>query len=141
MSTEISRYLSNQYEESNHCGKDNNDYKHYGNMQESLDVVHQDSPPVPHGKIQRWTLYMHTPYAVKTCFPKGFTKPAAPPSFISWACALDLSNRDWKSAPPCSQAMLMADFMLSVTTMNFDGLSSLWLRNVTTYVLAMARGK
>src|SRR5215831_3421263 len=79
MSTEISRYLSNQYEESNHCGKDNNDYKHYGNMQESLDVVHQDSPPVPHGKIQRWTLYMHTPYAVKTCFPKGFTKPAAPP--------------------------------------------------------------
>jgi hypothetical protein len=27
------------------------------------------------------------------------------PSFISWACAVDLSKRDWKSAPPCSQAM------------------------------------
>ena len=84
MSTEISRYLSNQYEESNHCGKDNNDYKHYGNMQESLDVVHQDSPPVPHGKIQRWTLYMHTPYAVKTGHAfQRVHKTLNAPSFIS----------------------------------------------------------
>gem|GEM_PF-3352876 len=30
----------------------------------------------------------------------------------------------------------MADFILSATTMNFDGLSSLCLRNVTTYVFA-----
>ena len=63
------------------------------------------------------------------------------PSFISWACPVDLSNRDWKSAPPCSQALLMADFILSARTMNFDGLSSLWLRNVTTYVLATAGAK
>src|SRR5262245_7556757 len=54
------------------------------------------------------------------------------------ACAVDLSNRDWKSAPPCSQAMLMAAFLSLATTMNFDGLSPLWLRNVTTYVLATA---
>src|SRR5215510_1650554 len=37
--------------------------------------------------------------------------------------------------------MLMADFILSATTINFDGLSSLWLRNVTTYVLATAGAK
>src|SRR5215813_6786340 len=38
------------------------------------------------------------------------------PSFISCACPADLSNRDWKSAPPCCQAILMADFILSATT-------------------------
>jgi hypothetical protein len=63
------------------------------------------------------------------------------PSFISCACAVALSNRDWKSAPPCSQAISMADFILPATAMNFDGLSSLWLRKVTTYVLATAGGK
>jgi hypothetical protein len=44
----------------------------------------------------------------------------APPS-ISWACAVDLSKRDWKSVPPCSQAILMADRILSAMTINFDG--------------------
>ena len=58
------------------------------------------------------------------------------PSFISCACAVDLSNRDWKSAPPCSQASLIADFILSARTMNFDGRRSSLLRKVTTYVLA-----
>ena len=37
--------------------------------------------------------------------------------------------------------MVMADFMLFARTMNFDGLSSLWLRNVTSYVFATAGGK
>ena len=37
--------------------------------------------------------------------------------------------------------MLMAARILLATTMNLDGLSSLWLRNVTTYVLAIAAGK
>jgi len=32
----------------------------------------------------------------------------------------------------------MACFLLAATTMNFDGLSPLWLRKVTTYVLATA---
>jgi hypothetical protein len=46
------------------------------------------------------------------------------PSFICSAFAVDLSNRDWKSGPSCSQAILMASFYWSATTMNFDGLSS-----------------
>jgi len=54
---------------------------------------------------------------------------------------VDLSNRAWKSGPPCSQATLIASFRSLATTMNFDGLSSLWLRKVTTYVLATAAGK
>src|SRR5262245_30292995 len=37
--------------------------------------------------------------------------------------------------------MLMAAFLSLATTMNFDGLSPLWLRNVTTYVLATAGAK
>src|SRR5215813_13701054 len=37
-----------------------------------------------------------------------FHKTRSAPSFISCACPVDLSNRDWKSAPPCSQAMLMS---------------------------------
>src|SRR5215813_4704423 len=36
-----------------------------------------------------------------------------------------------KIGPPYSQAHLDGDFMLSARTMNFDGRSSLWLRNVT----------
>src|SRR5215471_17794259 len=59
-------------------------------------------------------------------------------SFISCACPVALSNLDWKSAPPCSQATLMAAFLSLATTINFDGLSSLLLRNVTTYVFATA---
>src|SRR5262245_22400270 len=68
-------------------------------------------------------------------------KTRSAPSFICSAWAVDLSKRDWKSAPPCSQAMLMACFLSLATTMNFDGLSSLWLRKVTTYVLATAGAK
>ena len=37
--------------------------------------------------------------------------------------------------------MLMASFLPSAMTINFDGLSPLWLRNVTMYVLATAGGK
>ena len=37
--------------------------------------------------------------------------------------------------------MLMAARILLATTMNFDGRLSLWLRNVTTYVLATAGAK
>jgi hypothetical protein len=48
-------------------------------------------------------------------------KTRSVPSFISSACAVDLSKRDWKSVPPCSQAILMADFILSAKTMNLDG--------------------
>jgi len=39
---------------------------------------------------------------------------------------------------PCN---IDAAFLSLATTMNFDGLSSLWLRNVTTYVFATAGGK
>src|SRR5215831_4092150 len=71
----------------------------------------------------------------------SITKPVAPPLSSArlgpWTCP----KRNWKSAPPCSQATLMADFILSARTMNLDGLSSLWLRNVTTYVLATAGAK
>src|SRR5258708_5782170 len=42
------------------------------------------------------------------------------PSFISWACAVDLSKRDWKSAPPCSQAMLMVDRKLQKLNLGKD---------------------
>jgi hypothetical protein len=37
--------------------------------------------------------------------------------------------------------MLMADFMLSARTMNFDGRSSLWVRKLTMYTRATAGGK
>jgi len=36
---------------------------------------------------------------------------------------------------------MMACFLLAATTMNFEGLSSLWLRNVTTYVFGTAGAK
>ena len=41
------------------------------------------------------------------------------PSFISCACPVDLPNLDWKSDPPC--AILMASFLPSARTINFDG--------------------
>ena len=63
------------------------------------------------------------PFFHLMCLSRGFFKPRI------------------ESPPPCSQAILMADFMLFAKTMNCDGLSSLWLRNVTTYVLATAGGK
>ena len=53
------------------------------------------------------------------------------PSFICWASAVDLSKRDWKSAPPCSQAILMADRILLAKTMNFDGLRLSKLRKLS----------
>jgi hypothetical protein len=53
------------------------------------------------------------------------------PSFNSCACAVDLSKRHWKSAPPCSHAILIADFILSAKTMNLDGLRSSWVRKLT----------
>src|SRR5262245_57108462 len=34
-----------------------------------------------------------------------------------------------KLGPPCSQAMLMADFMLSARMVNFDGRRASWVRN------------
>src|SRR5262249_43731750 len=37
--------------------------------------------------------------------------------------------------------MVMADFLLSATTMNLDGLRSSLLRKLTMYTLATARGK
>jgi len=58
-------------------------------------------------------------------------KTRSAPSFICSACAVDLSNRNRKSASPCSQAILMADFILSARTMNFDGLWSSWVRKLT----------
>jgi hypothetical protein len=66
----------------------------------------------------------------------GFHKTRSAPSFISWACPVDLSKRDWKSAPPCSQAILMADRILSARTINFDGRRSSWVRKLTMYTLA-----
>jgi hypothetical protein len=62
----------------------------------------------------------------------SFPKTRSAPSFISWACAVDLSKRDWKSGPPCSQALLIADFILSARTINFDGRRSSWVRKLTT---------
>ena len=42
------------------------------------------------------------------------------PSFISSAWPVDLSKRNRKSAPPCSHAMLIADFILLARTMNLE---------------------
>src|SRR5215813_10351829 len=53
------------------------------------------------------------------------------PSFICSAWAVDLSKRNWKSAPPCSQATLIADFILSARTTNLDGRRSSLLRKLT----------
>src|SRR6266550_5050319 len=62
--------------------------------------------------------------------PKINHRTRSAPSFISWACPVDLSKRDWKSDPPCSQAILMADFMLSARTINLDDRRSSWVRKL-----------
>ena len=77
-----------------------------------------------------WHLYSFAEPAMRAC-KRAFRnnihnriyhhRTRSAPSFISWACAVDLSKRNRKSAPPCSQATLMADFILSARTMNFDG--------------------
>ena len=43
--------------------------------------------------------------------------------------------------PAVSRAMLIADFILSARTMNFDGLRSSRVRKLTMYTLATAGGK
>jgi hypothetical protein len=46
------------------------------------------------------------------------------PSFICSACAVDLSKRDWKSAPPCSEAILMAAHQFIFARVEFS--ATIW---------------
>src|SRR5262249_30444386 len=90
---------------------------HHGNPQErvcdSQSVFRRYSLPVVHHKIR------------------------STPSFISYACAVDFSKRDGKSKRLCYHAILMADFMFSASTLNFDGRRSSWVRMLVYTELAI----
>jgi hypothetical protein len=48
-------------------------------------------------------LLWETPILSASVKKIDFYKTLSAPFSISWTCAVDSSNRDWQSAPPCSQ--------------------------------------